>query len=55
LSTPPKPASPSATTGRKKSMASSAFSLPSMMFFHWISSARWKVLLMRRTMVGTES
>ena len=36
-------------------MASFSSALPSQMFFHWISSARVKVLLMRRTMVGTES
>ena len=47
LSTPPKPASASATIGAKKSMSS----LPSD---HWIWSARVKVLLMRLTTAGTE-
>jgi hypothetical protein len=47
LSTPPKPASASATMGAKKSMSS----LPSD---HWIWSARVKVLLMRLTTSGTE-
>ena len=48
FSTPPKPASASATIGAKKSMSF----LPSL---HWIWSARWKVALMRLTTFGTES
>ncbi len=47
FSTPPKPASASATIGAKKSMSP----LPSMC---WIWSARWNALLMRRTTIGTE-
>ncbi|KAG0922479.1 hypothetical protein G6F31_019899 [Rhizopus arrhizus] len=48
LSTPPKPASASATIGCRKSMSS----LPSA----WCSwSARSRVLLMRLTTAGTES
>ena len=48
FSTPPKPASASATIGAKKSMPSF---LPSMW---WIWSARISALLMRRTTCGTE-
>ena len=47
FSTPPKPASASATIGAKKSMSF----LPSD---HWIWSARVNALLMRRTTIGTE-
>ena len=48
LSTPPKPASASATMGAKKSMSF----LPSD---HWISSARLNVALIFLTTLGTES
>jgi hypothetical protein len=48
FSTPPKPASASATIGCSQSTSS----LPSAW---WIWSARSSVLLMRRTTLGTES
>ncbi len=53
FSTPPKPASASATIGAKKS----TYSLwPGWMpREHWISSARLNVALMRSTTFGTES